>query len=66
MTVAASYDPLYPLKAAVHVTADVLELVEIDIYQFLLAHDGKTAVFRHLQNRLMRVIALIGCYKPEL
>lgn len=55
MTVAASYDPLYPLKGAVHVANDVLELVEIDIYQFLLCHSGKTAVFRHLQNRMMKV-----------
>lgn len=62
MTVAASYDPLYPLKGAVHVANDVLELVEIDIYQFLLCHSGKTAVFRHLQNRMMKVsVQFIDC-----
>lgn len=58
MTVAASYDPLYPLKGAVHVANDVLELVEIDIYQFLLCHSGKTAVFRHLQNRMMKALRM--------
>lgn len=55
MALAASYDPLYPVRAAYRVSLDIVELVEIDIYQFLISTNGKRAVFRHLQNRLLKV-----------
>lgn len=55
MTVAASYDPLYPLVASYHVSPDIVELVEIDLYQYLMCTKGKTAIFGLLQRRLLKV-----------
>ena len=51
MTLAGSFDPLYPLRAHFPVSRLVFELVELDIHQYLLCITGKVSTFSVLQAR---------------
>lgn len=55
MAVATSLDPLYPLRVRFPVSAPILELLQIDLYQYMSSVSGKVTIFGQLQHRLGKV-----------
>ena len=53
---AHGYNPLYPLKAQnQNINENILQLVELHIYQFMINVFGKTETFHYLENRFEKV-----------